>query len=42
MLQGREDVETSTKVIAILLTATYEKKEILLKIENTNVKQHSF
>ena len=34
MLQSIEHVGTSNEVIAILLTATHEKSEILLKIEN--------
>ena len=34
MLQSIEHVGTSKEVIAILLTATHEKSEILLKIEN--------
>ena len=34
MLQSIEYVGTSTEVIAILLTATHEKNEISLKIEN--------
>ena len=34
MLHGFEHVETSSEVVAILLTATHEKREILLKIEN--------
>ena len=34
MLHGLEDVETSSEVVAILLTASHEKREILLKIEN--------
>ena len=33
-LHGLEHVETSSKVVAILLTVTHEKREILLKIEN--------
>ena len=39
-MQGLEQVETSTKVIVILFTATHKKKEILLKIEN-NTEGHS-
>ena len=42
MLQFLVDVETSTEVIAIFLTTTYEKNKILLKNENANVGQHSF
>ena len=42
MLQGLEHVETSTAVIAILLTVTHGKKKILLKIENNIVRQHSY
>ena len=34
MLHGLEHVETSSEVVAILLTATHEKREIFLKIEN--------
>ena len=34
MLQSIEHAGTSKEVIAILLTATHEKSEILLKIEN--------
>ena len=34
MLHGLEHVETSSEVVAILLTATHRKREILLKIEN--------
>ena len=41
MLHGLEDVETSTDVIAILLTATHENKKILLKIKNNSVGQRS-
>ena len=42
MLQGT-DVETSTEVIAFLLTATHEKKEILLKLKITlkDIQVHS-
>ena len=41
MLQDLEHVETSTEVIAILLTVT-RGKTMLLKIENNTVGQHSF
>ena len=41
MLHGLEDHETSTEIIAFLLTATNENKKNILKIENINVEQHS-
>ena len=34
MIQSMEHVGTSKEVIAILLTETHEKSEILLKIKN--------
>ena len=37
MLQGLEHLETSTEVMAIILTVTHGKKKILLKIEANNV-----
>ena len=42
MFQGLEHIETSSKVIAMLLTVTQGKKKISLKIENNNVGQHSY